>query len=177
MQTIFAHRRDDSGWGRRVLASNERNERNEREKICSFRAWTEIAWVAQATGLCRPATRRTEWGAHRQRIRTAFCWAQPCSFRSAGRRPARAGRPCYPFFKHALRAWPEIAWVAQATGLCRPATRRTEWGGRRQRMTTTYCAVQPCSFRSAGRRPARAGRPCYPFFKHALRAWPEIAWV
>src|SRR5213594_3392616 len=31
------------------------------------------------------------------------------------------GSPVLPFFKHALRAWPEIAWVAQATGLCRPA--------------------------------------------------------
>ena len=69
----------------------------------TLRACLEITfWVAQATGLCRPATRRTEWEAHRQRIRTAFCWAQPCSFRSAGRRPERAGRPCYPFLKHAF---------------------------------------------------------------------------
>src|SRR5437867_8250558 len=70
----------------------------------ALRACLEIAfWVAQATGLCRPATRRTEWGAHRQRIRAAFCWAQPCSLRSARRRPERAGRPSHPFFKHALR--------------------------------------------------------------------------
>src|SRR5438093_7916916 len=62
----------------------------------NLRACLESAfWVAQASGLCRPATRRPEWGAQRQRIRPAFCWAQPCSFRSAG-------RPCYPFFKHAL---------------------------------------------------------------------------
>ena len=68
-----------------------------------LRACLEIAlWVAQATGLCRPATRRTERAAHRQPIRAANCVRQPCSFRSAGRRPAQAGRPCHPFFKHAL---------------------------------------------------------------------------
>src|SRR5437867_9221878 len=80
----------------------------------ALRACLEIAfWVAQATGLCRPATRRTEWGAHRQRIRTAFCWAQPCSFRSAGRRPGRASGPRYPFSKHALRSSRRAAAVAE----------------------------------------------------------------
>ena len=34
------------------------------------------------------------------------------------------------FRSDCLRACLEIAfWVAQATGLCRPATRRTEWAG------------------------------------------------
>src|SRR5438093_6737398 len=83
--------------------------------LMPLRACLKIAfWVAQATGLCRQATRRTEWGAHRQRIRTDFCWAQPCSFRSAGRRPERAGRPCYPFFKRALRF---TSYPADAEGM------------------------------------------------------------
>ena len=61
-------------------------------------------WVAQATGLCRPATRRTEREGHRRPTRSARCSAQPGSFRSAGRRPGRAGRPCHPFFRHALNS-------------------------------------------------------------------------
>ena len=59
--------------------------------------------------------------------------------------------------------------VAQATRLCRPATRRTERGQRFAPMNTgllNYCARQ---FRSAGRRPERASRPLYPFSKHTLR--------
>jgi len=58
--------------------------------------------------------------------------------------------------------------VAQATGLCRPATRRTEGRGRRKpRWTAFFCAgVTP--FRSASRRPEQAGRLFHPFLKQAL---------
>ena len=39
-----------------------------------LRACLEIAlWIAQATGLCRPATRRTERAGHPQAMRTAKC--------------------------------------------------------------------------------------------------------
>src|SRR5439155_4311895 len=53
--------------------------------------------VAQATRLCRPATRRTEWEQRFEPIGTRF--PQDCSsqFRSAGRRPERASRPRYLF--------------------------------------------------------------------------------
>src|SRR5881296_2407897 len=59
--------------------------------------------VAQATRLCRPATRRTEWEQWVEPMGTAF--SQECSpqFRSAGRRPERASRPLHPFLKHPLR--------------------------------------------------------------------------
>jgi len=68
-----------------------------------LRPCLEIGWVAQATGLCRPATRRTEREGHPQLMMTA-CWSgQPLPFRSAGRRPGRASGPRHPFFKHALR--------------------------------------------------------------------------
>jgi len=66
------------------------------------------AGAKQILGLCRPATRRTEREGHRQPMRPAFCSAQPRSFRSAGRRPARAGRPCHPFFRHALSPEPTL---------------------------------------------------------------------
>jgi len=67
-----------------------------------------------------------------------------------------------------LRACLEIGWVAQATGLCRPATRRTEREGHRQLMMTACSSGPPLPFRSAGRRPGRASGPHHPFFKHAL---------
>ena len=53
--------------------------------------------VAQATRLCRPATRRTEWEQRFEPIGTGF--SQGCSpqFRSAGRLPERASRPRYYF--------------------------------------------------------------------------------
>jgi len=64
--------------------------------------------------------------------------------------------------------------VARATGLCRPATRRTE----RQRCSESGKARRFSSslrsFRSAGRRPERAGRPHYPFSVHALPACGRI---
>src|SRR5881409_4021592 len=67
----------------------------------SLRACLEIGWVAQATGLCRPATRRTEREGHPQLVMTA-CWSgQPLPFRSAGRRPGRASGPRHPFLKRA----------------------------------------------------------------------------
>src|SRR6266404_4697107 len=60
-------------------------------------------WVARATGLCHPATRRTERERQLEPMDTAF--SQRCSrkFRSAGRRPEGAGRPRHPFSKEALR--------------------------------------------------------------------------
>jgi len=59
--------------------------------------------VAQATRLCRPATRRTE--PERQFAPMGTGFSQRCSlqFRSAGRRPGRAGRPRHPFSKQALK--------------------------------------------------------------------------
>ena len=59
--------------------------------------------VAQANRLCRPATRRTEWEQCFRPIGSAFLHAGFPQFRSAGRRPEQASRPCYPFLKHALR--------------------------------------------------------------------------
>src|SRR5213594_4353556 len=101
----------------------------------------------------------------RQRVLTAVAGVQRARncFGEFARRPCCGEEP-------GLRACLEIeSWVAQATGLCRPATRRTEWAGHRRLMRTAESSGQPGSFRSAGRRPERAGRPCYPFFKHALR--------
>ena len=59
-------------------------------------------------------------------------------------------------------------WVAQATGLCRPATRRTERVGRPYATLSGLFNPSSLSFRSASRRPERAGRPHYPLFKQAL---------
>src|SRR5437773_9367657 len=59
--------------------------------------------VAQATRLCRPATRRTERKQRFEVMRTAFSQRGSVKFRSAGRRPGRASRPRHPFSKHALR--------------------------------------------------------------------------
>ena len=58
--------------------------------------------VAQATRLFRPATRRTE--RERQFEAMIMAFSQRCSrqFRSAGRRPGRAGRPSTLRSKQAL---------------------------------------------------------------------------
>src|SRR5712692_10643178 len=67
------------------------------------RACAEIRfWVAQATGLYRPATRRAEREARPEAIRTGLLKEAASIFRSASRRPERASRPCYPFSGHAL---------------------------------------------------------------------------
>ena len=58
--------------------------------------------VAQATRLCRPATRRTEPERQFKSRGTAFSQRSSRQFRSAGRRPERAGRPRHPFLKQAL---------------------------------------------------------------------------
>jgi len=59
-------------------------------------------------------------------------------------------------------ACPRIrSWVAQATGLCRPATRRAEWGVRLPLTRTTAFDEEAAIFRSAG-------RPCHRLFGHAL---------
>src|SRR5437867_3586224 len=61
-------------------------------------------WVAQATRLSCPATRRTK----RQRSiePSGLASSASCSsgFRSAGRQPGRAGRPHHPLFRRALKA-------------------------------------------------------------------------
>src|SRR5436190_23896696 len=62
--------------------------------------------VAQATRLGRPATRRTERERPFEPMSTAFSLRCPRQFRSAGRRPGRAGRPRHPFSKQALSAIP-----------------------------------------------------------------------
>jgi len=53
-------------------------------------------------------------------------------------------------------------WVAQAIRLCRPATGRTERGGRSLGKLPVEKVRTPSSFRAAGRRSAQAGRLCYP---------------
>src|SRR5260370_24537010 len=69
-----------------------------------------------------------------------------------------------------VRACPEILlWVERATGLHRPAARRAEWEARPEAMKMGLLQRGAALFRSAGRRPARAGRPCYPFSGPALR--------
>ena len=57
--------------------------------------------VAQATRLCRPATRRTEPTQRFEVMRMAFWQPDSAQFRSAGRRPGRASRPRHTFSKHA----------------------------------------------------------------------------
>src|SRR6266542_530464 len=82
------------------------------------------AWVAQATRLSRPATRRTERGLPREPMGAVFSQREPAPFRSAGRRPGRASRPRYPFVRHALSlfvtfqasAQLQTAWVARYNG-------------------------------------------------------------
>ena len=66
-------------------------------------------WVAQATRLCGPATRRTKWVRTPQPTRTAVCAKPPLSFRSAclpnrraSRQPEQASRPRHSIFKPAL---------------------------------------------------------------------------
>ena len=59
--------------------------------------------VAQATRLCRPATRRTERKQRFEVMRTAFSERGSLPFRSSGRRPGQASRPRHPFSKHAHR--------------------------------------------------------------------------
>src|SRR5260370_30770934 len=69
-----------------------------------------------------------------------------------------------------LRACPEILfWGERATGLYRPAARRAEWEARAEAMKMGLLQRGATLFRSAGRRPARAGGPCYPFSRPALR--------
>ena len=55
-------------------------------------------WVAQATRLCRRATRPTEWRSHP--IGPASSYPKPLLFRSAGRRAGRASRPHHPNQAH-----------------------------------------------------------------------------
>ncbi len=57
-----------------------------------------------------PGTRRAERGARPKPIKTGVLEENASLFRSASRRPARAGRPCYPFSGHAL------AWLFQFVG-------------------------------------------------------------
>src|SRR5437762_10288314 len=62
--------------------------------------------------LCRPATRRAERRRRPQRIKAAYFDRTVLLFRSAGRRPGRAGRPCHPFLKQALSLSFLIAAIA-----------------------------------------------------------------
>ena len=61
-----------------------------------------------------------------------------------------------------------VTWVAQATSLCRPATRRTEREQWLELMGTRSWPDSLPPFRSAGRRPGRVSRPRYPIMNHAL---------
>ena len=53
--------------------------------------------MARAIGRCRRATRRAERGPSLESINTLLLEESTSPFRSAGRRPAPASRPCYPF--------------------------------------------------------------------------------
>jgi|KBSSwiStaDraftv2_1062776.scaffolds.fasta_scaffold168447_2 Tol biopolymer transport system component len=68
-------------------------------------------------------------------------------------------------------------WVAQATRLFSPATRRTEWEQRFEPMGTAVSQIWSPQFRSAGRRPERASRPRYPSSKHAISTRALLASV
>src|SRR5881394_2654525 len=69
----------------------------------SIRACSEYGLlVAQATRLCRPATRRTEREREFEPMGMVFSPWRRLQFRSAGRRPWRAGHPRHPFSKQAL---------------------------------------------------------------------------
>jgi hypothetical protein len=109
----------DSGNADATRATKETDKQGEREKLpariwpaCWLSACSENSLqVAQATRLCRPATRRTERKRRFELMRTAFSQRGSGQFRSAGRRPWRASRPRYPFPKHALSAVEEgTAW-------------------------------------------------------------------
>ena len=60
---------------------------------------------AAATCRRRPVTHGTKRRRWSEARGTAFSPADAPWFRSAGRRPGRASRPRYPFFRHALSGW------------------------------------------------------------------------
>ena len=94
------------------------------------------SWVAQATRLCRPATRRTEGDQRFQSMETAFWQCRSPQFRSAGRRPGRASRPRHRFFRQALsQRDAAINGLMRAIWLCRGWRR----GGRFKICCGTNC--------------------------------------
>jgi len=74
-------------------------------------------------------------------------------------------------------------WVAQATSLCRPATRRTERKARLDSVVARFSVRPPPPFRSAGRRPERAGRPHHPILRSLgqlpapVSPFPSLSWL
>ena len=72
--------------------------------------------VAQATRLFRPATRRTERSEPLSLIGRSYSPARSFPFRSAGRRPERAGRPHYPDFRPAFIGLLSAALTGCAVG-------------------------------------------------------------
>src|SRR6266536_3168593 len=90
--------RVDSGNADATRATKKMRKQDDLEKLpaqiwpaCWHSACLENGFqVAQATRLCRPATRRTEWKRRLQVMRTAFSRRGSGQFRSAGRRPGRA---------------------------------------------------------------------------------------
>src|SRR5213592_1465276 len=77
----------------------------------------------------------------------------------------KCSRACAPALRACLK---DDLLVAQATRLFRPATRRTERERQFEPIGTVFSLLCPWLFRSAGRRPGRAGRPRHPFSKQAL---------
>lgn len=67
-----------------------------------------------------------------------------------------------------LEALFKSGWVAQATRLCRRATRPTKWEETFFWRTTRILRNDFSPFRAASRQPARASCPFHPFLKHAL---------
>ena len=58
--------------------------------------WYVFSWVAQATRLCRRATRPTERRCAPSALRSPCCISASFSFRAASRPAGRAGRPRHP---------------------------------------------------------------------------------
>ena len=77
--------------------------------------------AAQATGPARrDETRRTERQTCFKPIKTDFSPHLVAPFRSASRRPGRAGRPCHPFFRQALKGGaehPGRSWSCSTRGI------------------------------------------------------------
>src|SRR5437867_10723415 len=114
--------RVDSGNADATRATKETGQEGEREKLpgqiwpaCWLSACLGIGFlVAQATRLCRPATRRTAQKPRFELIRTAFSQRGSGQFRSAGRRPGRASRPRHPFSTHAPNVFVAFLLVCPA---------------------------------------------------------------
>ena len=140
-----------------IRMTNDEIRRNDQARMkTSLRACSRIRVpVARATGLCRPATRRTERERQFEPIGTAF--SQRCSrkFRSAGRRPGRAGRPRHLFSKQALsrvgRVW--LVMVVVTLGMQCAHAAESDWKAGLANVTITPEQPVPMSGYASRTRP------------------------